>query len=293
MKKVLSLCFLICFFLSLWAEPIQEKSSGFYFKLATGADVRCGIVTENFYNTSYLDSLYKVSWLTWETLPSTSLVFDAMFGYEFNAHNSINLDGFFSYAIPYKTGIMQDYDAREYDNRVTDYSCHDNYTDQLISAGFYSDWCFFYGLGLGIGFEYNNIKFRGQNGYAQHYYNRSPGYWSPDLPHTSEYDGYTVITYDITSFYWKPGIVWHCTFDNGISLSLDIWNYLYRFNHAQDIHYVYFPVNRPDTYYTDFIEAWFQGYEARAALEFNFTENLSFLIRIKGTYLPDAIGDDY
>nr|MCR4939091.1 hypothetical protein [Treponemataceae bacterium] len=47
------------------------------------------------------------------------------------------------------------------------------------------------------------------------------------------------------------------------------------------------------TYYTDFIEAWFQGYEARAALEFNFTENLSFLIRIKGTYLPDAIGDDY
>lgn len=293
MKKVLSLCFFISLFLSLWAEPIQEKSSGFYFKLTTGADVRFGVVTENFYKELSADNLYKISWLTWETLPVTSIVLDLSMGYKFNAYNSINIDGFFSYAVPFKTGIMQDYDARKFDNRLTDYSRHDNYTDLLLSTGFYSDWCFFYGLGLGIGFEYEKVRFRSQNGYGQHYNDRSPGYWSQDLPYTDYYDGYTVITYDIDSFYWKPGIVWRHSFKNGISLSLDIWNYLYRYNHALDKHYNITPINFPLDYYTDVVEVWFQGYEARFSFAYEFTSQFSLMLRIKGTYLPAEYGNDY
>ncbi len=292
MRKLSVLLFLFSFAL-LWSENPQDDDSGFYLKVGIGADVRFGVVTENYYRKLSDGTLYRISWLTWETLPAVSAAADASFGYQFRRNNSIDFNAFLTFAIPSKTGKMQDYDAQKFDGRLTDYSCHDNYTNLLYSTGFYADWAFFHGLGFGVGFEYEKASFSGNNGYAQHYNGTSIGYWSEDLPVTSYYDGKTIITYEVMSFYWKPGIVWRHSFESGFSVSADIWNYLYRYNRAQDVHYKFTPKNVPDDYYTDIIEVWFKGFEARASVGYAFTKKFSLLLKVKGTYLPDEYGDDY
>ena len=239
--------------------------------------------------------LYKKSWLTWETLPAYFGTIDLYTGYTFKNQHSLNLALLFSFPFPDKTGSMEDYDALLYDGIVTDYSKHDNYTDNLLSAGFSVNYTFFGGLGIGIEFEYEKIHFRSKNGYAQHntdLYGHTHGYWNPDMAHSDEYDGAIVITYDVTSFYWKPGITWHFSLTKSLKIGFDIWLHMYRYNRALDIHYSIVP-NIPSSYFTDIVETWFSGANAQATVEYGFTKNFSLSLNISGTYLPDAQGDDY
>ena len=110
------------------------------------------------------------------------------------------------------------------------------------------------------------------------------------MPHTSDYTGNTVITYDFFSFYWKPGIVWRYGFTDRIHLGIDAWFCLYRFDHALDIHYV---ANVPHDYYTDIVEKWFSGLDVRATANYAFTDHFSLSLRVAGVFLPPAYDDDY
>ena len=305
-KKIgLFLFFLFAASMTLQAENPSEsinKSSttgiddyGFYSKMLYGAKLQFGVVTENFYKQLSQENLYRISWLTWDTLPVFSLNFEIASGYKFNAFQSLNFEAFFSTSIPGKTGFMQDYDTLFFDNKITDYSFHENYTDSYISTGFYADFALLYGFGLGLGFEYEKVSFRGQNGYAQHNSDTgSPmGYWTADMPHTSEFDGITVITYDIFSFYWKSGIVWRFDITNQIYTGFDAWLYFYRYDNAMDKHYYTSKPNIPRLYYKDIIEEWINGYEIRAFAEYVVTPHFSIFTRLSGTYLPEAFGNDY
>ena len=286
-KLILLISLLLLIFAASYAQ-----GGNFYLKTGIGAGVQFGVVTENFYRLFSTRGLYRVSWLTWETMPAFFGTFNATAGYEFSNNRSINVEAFFSSAYPTVTGSMEDFDALLFDNRITDFSHHDNYTDLLIDTGFYADYSFSNGFGAGIGFEYQNVKFRGQNGYSQHNTTEygTAGYWSSDMPHTSEYEGNTVITYDFFSFYWKVGIVWRYEFSKRFSLGLDAWINLYRYNRILDKHYFQ---NVAQDYYTDIVEKWFSGTDLRATVEFALTKHFLLSLRVAGTYLPAENGDDY
>ena len=285
--------FINCSFSVLQAQEntLNNTDKGAYFSLITGAGARFGVLTENFYEIQSDGTLYKKSWLTWETLPLFFGTFEFDTGYRFSKYNSITLNSFFSFGIPAFTGHMADYDAFLYDGCITDYSYHDNYTDNFFSTGFYANFCFLKGFGVGIGFEYQNFKFYGKNGYAQHTFPRSR-HWNPDMPHTSEYEGNTVITYDITSFFWKPGLVFRHSFANKVNIGLDVWAYLYRYSKAYDIHYKFAP-NIPYSYFKDIVEAWLSGFEIHTSVEYAITDFYSVSFRLNGEQLFNAYGDDY
>lgn len=292
MKKTLAI--IICLFLVPLLFADEKQASKFHFEASIGAGLQFGILTENFYAETSQNDLYRVSWLKWETLPAVLGDIDATFGYTFSNRHSINFEAFFSSAFPDVTGSMEDFDALFFDGRITDFSHHENYTDLLLSTGFYADYSFSNGLGAGIGFEYENVKFRGQNGYAQHNTigNYTYGYWTEDMPHNSDYTGYTVITYSFFSFYWKIGMIWQHEFTNHFGIKLDAWLNLYRYNQALDIHYSIIP-NIPYTYFTDVVEVWFSGVEIRAAFDIPLSKHFALSFRLGGTYLPDAYGPDY
>ena len=299
MKKTLVIIICLSLAFSLFAD--EKQDSNFHFEASIGAGLQFGILTENFYHetpengeeTSEND-LYRVSWLNWETLPLCFATLNVTASYDFSRNHSISFEPFISIGIPGNTGCMEDFDALLDDGRITDFSHHDSYTDLFLDTGFYADYTFLAGFGIGIGFEFQNVKFRAQNGYSQHNTtgNHTAGYWSPDMLHTCEYEGNTVITYDFFSFYWKPGIVWRHDFSNRFRLGLDAWLYLYRYNHTLDKHYTFSP-NVPSEYYTDIVEAWFSGVDARATVNYAFTEHFSLALRVAGTYIPEAYDDDY
>lgn len=292
MKKKLVIIICLFFAFSLFAD--EKQDSKFHFETSAGFGVRFGVLTENFYFELSETDLYRVSWLKWETMPLCFGTLNVTASYDFSRNHSISFEPFFSIGIPSITGCMEDFDALLYDDRITDFSHHDNYTDLFLDTGFYADYTFLAGFGIGIGFEFQNVKFRAQNGYAQHNTtgNHTAGYWSPDMPHTDEYEGNTVITYDYFSFYWKPGIVWRHEFSNRFRLGFDAWLYLYRYDHALDKHFVFNP-NVPDDYYTDIVEVWFSGFDVRATTDFSLTKNFALSLRVAGTYLPAENGNDY
>ena len=296
-KQILLILLLLSIFTASFAEEEQSEnlpdtSGGFYLETGIGAGLQFGIVTENFYRLFSTTGLYQVSWLNWQMMPACLGTVNVKTGYEFNNNRSINFEAYFSSTFPTVTGSMEDFDALKFDDRITDFSHHDNYTDLFIDTGLYFDYSFPNGFGLGINFEYKNVKFRAQNGYAQHTSNGygTYEYWSPDMPHTSDYTGNTVITYDFFSFYWKPGIVWRYGFTDRIHLGIDAWFCLYRFDHALDIHYV---ANVPHDYYTDIVEKWFSGLDVRATANYAFTDHFSLSLRVAGEFLPPAYDDDY
>ncbi|MBO4726793.1 MAG: hypothetical protein J5631_00055 [Spirochaetaceae bacterium] len=295
-KHILLISLLIFVFAASYAqgEDTSDTSGSFYLKAGIGAGAQFGVVTENFYRLFSTRGLYRVSWLTWETMPAFFGTFNATAGYEFSNNRSINVEAYFSSVYPTVTGAMEDFDALLFDDRITDFSHHDNYTDLLIDTGFYADYSFSNGFGAGIGFEYQNVKFRAQNGYSQHNTTEygTGGYWSADMPHTSEYTGNTVITYDFFSFYWKVGLVWRHEFSSRFNLGLDAWVNLYRYNRILDKHYAFSP-NIPYDYYTDIVETWFSGTDIRATIEYAFTNHFLLSLRVAGTYLPAEYGDDY
>ena len=295
-KHILLISLLIFVFAASYAqgEDTSDTSGSFYLKAGIGAGAQFGVLTEKLYEELSSQDLYTKSWLTWETLPLTFCTIDFYTGYNFISKQAINLNTFFTFGIPAETGLMEDYDAMLYDGYITDYSQHENYTDSFFSAGFYADYTFIYGFGVGIGFEYEKYKFRGHNGYGQH--NTINGvtldYWNPDMPHTDEYEGYTVITYDITSFYWKLGLVLRHNFTQNLYMTLDAWIYLYRYNNALDKHWRFIP-NIPNTYWTDKVETWNSGYEIHTTLQYSLSQNLILSLKLLGEYLPDAYGPDY
>ena len=302
MKKlfITSLLFLILFsaFSAEYEEGIDttsNESKRFYFNTSSGIGIQFGILTENFYKQYSYGDLYRVSWLTWETLPVYFDTVNLSTGYKFANSCSVNIEAFFTFAFPAYTGSMEDFDALKYDGKITDFSHHDNYTDSFKSTGFYADYSFKSEFGVGIGFEYRSVSFHAENGYAQHTSDNGTSlqYWSADMPHTSEYEGNTVIAYDIFSYYWKAGIVWRHKFTNQFSVKLDAWINLYRYNHILDKHYSFFPSNVPKVYFTDIVEVLFSGEEIRANFEYSISNNLSISLIIMGKYLPDEHGPDY
>jgi hypothetical protein len=299
MKKILLISFLLMIFAASFAEEgqseaVPDTSGSFYLKAGIGAGAQFGVVTENFYRLFSTRGLYRVSWLNWEMMPAFFGTFNATAGYQLSNRRSINVEAYFSSVYPTVTGSMEDFDTLKYDDRITDFSHHDNYTDLFIDTGFYADYSFSSGFGAGIGFEYQNVKFRAQNGYSQH---TSTGavtdeYWSADMPYTSDYTGNTVITYDFFSFYWKVGIVWRHEFSNRFSLGFDAWVNLYRYNRMLDKHYAFSP-NVAYDYYTDIVETWFSGADFRATVEYALTKHFLLSLRVAATYLPAENGDDY
>lgn len=301
MKKILIILLLITIICPVFSVESDanntfapfELPKGFCLSTSIGAGINFGMIKENYFE-DITTSLYTISWLTWEMNYSSFVSINATIGYKTDSNHSFNVEGFFSYAYPSLTGVMEDFDALLYDKKITDFSHHDNFTDSFTTAGFYSDYISPIGLGAIIGFEYQSSKFSAKNGYAQHNsdYGITTGYWNPDMPITSTFDGFTVITYDSSSYYWKTGISYQYVLANRFLMGFDALINIYRYNKLLDKHYKFNP-NVPNSYFTDIIETWFSGVEIRASFEFELSKHIAILFRTTGKYIPEEIGPDY
>ena len=221
MKKFLSA--LVFFLLSLSAFP-------FTFSIAPVGGIRSGQVDEYVFlkECAYDDD--KLSELNWN------------FSSEYYAGgrvcakwSHVFLDGEFSFGIPMKVGGMGDSDwlnadvknAGDYQYK-TNWSHHDNYLESDFS---FSMKCGFevravensrlsFSISPFVGFEYDKIKFRGENGYAW-YGKTSDGYY---LPYNDEdrteytFDG-KVISYERRTFLSWLGFDARIEFSKAIAFS--------------------------------------------------------------------------
>lgn len=202
MKKFLSA--LVFFLLSLSAFP-------FTFSIAPVGGIRSGRIDEYVFlkECAYDDD--KLSELNWN------------FSSEYYAGgrvcakwSHVFLDGEFSFGIPMKVGGMGDSDwmnadvknAGDYQYK-TNWSHHDNYLESDFSFSMKCGVEFLavensrlsFSISPFVGFEYDKIKFRGENGYAW-YGKTSGGYYLPyDDEDRTEYtfDG-KVISYERRTF---------------------------------------------------------------------------------------------
>ena len=221
MKKFLSV--LVFFLLSLSAFP-------FTFSIAPVGGIRSGQVDEYVFlkECAYDDD--KLSELNWN--------FDNEYyagGRVCAKWSHVFLDGEFSFGIPMKVGGMGDSDwlnadvknAGDYQYK-TNWSHHDNYLESdfsfSVKCGFevnvFENRYFKLCWRRFIGFEYDKIKFRGENGYAW-YGNSSGGY---RLPFSDEdrteytFDG-KVISYERRTFLSWLGVEGKIEFSKAIAFS--------------------------------------------------------------------------
>ena len=221
MKKFLSA--LVFFLLSLSAFP-------FTFSIAPVGGIRSGQIDEYVFLNECAYDDDKLSELNWNF--SSEYYAGGRIGAKWS---HVFLDGEFSFGIPMKVGGMGDSDwlnadvknAGDYQYK-TNWSHHDNYLEGDFS---FSVKCGFevnvvensrlsFSISPFIGFEYDKIKFSGENGYAW-YGNSSGGY---RLPFSDEdrteytFDG-KVISYERRTFLSWLGVEGKIEFSKAIAFS--------------------------------------------------------------------------
>ena len=221
MKKFLSA--LVFFLLSLSAFP-------FTFSIAPVGGIRSGQIDEYVFLNECAYDDDKLSELNWNF--SSEYYAGGRIGAKWS---HVFLDGEFSFGIPMKVGGMGDSDwlnadvknAGDYQYK-TNWSHHDNYLEGdfsfSVKCGFevnvFENRYFKLCWRRFIGFEYDKIKFRGENGYAW-YGNSSGGY---RLPFSDEdrteytFDG-KVISYERRTFLSWLGVEGKIEFSKAIAFS--------------------------------------------------------------------------
>lgn len=176
MKKIITSFFLIYIFSNCFA--LQKKD--FAIQLNPSFGVMFGRASE-FVHLDYPiyqgieDYNEKLSQLDYDfVFPCFSLDLDSkLFKY-------LYLGGRFSFGIPMKVGIMQDYDwlnvsyfpNSEYKNALTNYSIHDNYLNSFLDMSLFMGWYFDLPCDISlvpfIGISYDFISFTAKNGYGKY-----------------------------------------------------------------------------------------------------------------------------
>jgi len=202
--KISSFVIFICLFPS--AIFAEEMYSGFGISVTPAFGMLYGKAKEIVYKDPPRGDMLE-SELQWDIMP----LFYAGLAVDFGLVDNFNKHGFigslsFKMGIPQRTGIMEDKDWRDVylvpSGTLTDYSCHDNFSEKAILADLSLGGSFhisnFIALGLSIDFSYMHYYWNAKNGYGRYMI-------SADEIKKVDFEG-TVLEYTQDWFIFSPGV---------------------------------------------------------------------------------------
>lgn len=270
MKKII-LC-LASFFLCFLAFGLD-----FSVKLEPDVSYSVGNYGEYVFDRTAEGNFEKLSYLDWDlSFWSVGLTSDISF--DFTNNHRLSILPAVQYGFPQNSGFMQDYDWKNLDGVLTDYSCHNNLLSFYLKMGLSLQYKLAYGLGFSLDWQWKQLQFGARGGYKEFPLEEGKEKFVYD-------ENEPVVDYNNKTHIVGLGVFYSTNLLPHLELSLFAEYIPFVYTVAQDYHVL--------TYTFIDIMTGFSGYRSKIAFNYLFTEKSRLALSFFYEYIPVYTGENY